>query len=267
MRKVNAIPDISAELLLNYLYPESGARWIAQNEGTFYRNYNCDVLAVDDEKMEVETSRDSFISLLPQGLLTLDSDLKGEDSAERFKKLKRRLRLLHEAFKPIDTFRFRDSLYIESQADSLLQSKLPYILSTYFGVDLSQIENSFVRETALLLPYVSHRRGDFSFLANLLRVLFKCDVNMTKGRYSHTDTTRHWLPMIRYELLIPGLSAEEYRQKTDALEPLREFLSEWFVPIEVWCEIVIREHGVQQQTNTRLTLGYNTELEEIMNKE
>lgn len=78
MRKANPIPDISAEMLLNYLYPEAGTRWIAQNEGTFYRNYNSDVLSVDDEKMEVQTSRDSFMSLLPQGLLTLSTDLKGE---------------------------------------------------------------------------------------------------------------------------------------------------------------------------------------------
>ena len=141
MRKANPIPDISAEMLLNYLYPEAGTRWIAQNEGTFYRNYSSDVLSVDDEKMEVQTSRDSFISLLPQGLLTLSTDLKGEGAAERFKQMERRLRLLHEAFKPIDTFRFRDSLYLESQADSLLQNKLPYILKTYFGVDLAEIEN------------------------------------------------------------------------------------------------------------------------------
>ena len=263
---MNNIPEISAELLLNYLYPEAGTRWITQNEGTFYRNYNEDVLAVDDERMVVETSRDSFVGLLPQGLLTLDTDLKGEDAAERFKEMQRRMRLLREAFKPVDTFRFRDSLYMEKEADSLLQGKLEYIVSTYFGVDLNGIGNPYVREAALMLPYVSHRRGDFGFLACLLRVLFRCDVKMTKGRYSHTDTTRAWLPMIRYELEIPGLEAEEYRGMTEALAPLREFLCEWFVPVEVWCEIAIREHGVHQQTNTRLTLGYNTELEEGRSK-
>ena len=257
---MNDIPGISAEMLLNYLYPEAGGKWIAKNEGTFYRNYNSDVLALDDERMEVETSRDSFVSLLPQGLLTLDTDLKGEDAAERFKLMERRLRLLREAFKPIDTFRLRDSMYMESQVNGLLQNKLPYILNTFFDIDLRQIENPYVREAALLLPYVSRRRGDFGFLTGLLRVLVKCDVKMTTGRYSHTDSTRQWLPMVRFELLIPGLSAEEYRQKTEALEPLRMFLSEWFIPMEVWCEIVIREHSVPQQTNTRLTLGYNTEV-------
>ena len=258
MKSINAIPDISAEMLLNYLYPEEGSRWIAQNEGTFYRNYNQDVLAVDDEKMEVQTSRDSFISLLPQGLLTQESDFRGKDVAEEFKKMQLRLRLLRETFKPLDTFKFRDSIFIERQVDSLLQSKLPYILSTYFGIDLSQIENPYVREAAIILPYVSRRRGDFSFVASLLQVLFKCKVSMSKDRYSHTDTSRRWLPKVRYDLLIPGLSPEEYRERDSELEPLREFLCEWFIPFEVWCEIRIK--GIPRQAGTRPTLDYNTEV-------
>ena len=31
MRKKNNIPEISAEVLLNYLYPEMGNKWIVQN--------------------------------------------------------------------------------------------------------------------------------------------------------------------------------------------------------------------------------------------
>lgn len=260
MKIVNELPEIRAELLLNYLYPEADSRWIAQNEGSFYRNYNSDLLAINDERMEAQTARDSFIKLLPQGVLTMDEDMKGEDVAEKFKQTELRLRLLRETFKPIDTFRFRDSLFIERQVDSLLQAKLPYILNTYFGVDLEQIENPYVCEAAMLLPYVSRRRGDFGFITNLLRALFKCEVLMTSGRYSDTDDTQQWLPMVRYELIISGLSPEEYRDKNKAVEPLREFISEWFMPFEVCCQIVIKEHNVPQQTNTRLILGYNTEI-------
>ena len=260
MRRVNNIPEIRAEVLLNYLYPEVGDQWTVQNEGTFYRNYNSDLLTIDDEGLKAETARDSFIKLLPQGLITSDTDLKGEDSAEKFKQLQIKLRLLRETFKPIDTFRFRDSIFIEKQVDSLLQNKISYILNAYFGIDLDQIENRYVREAAILLPYVSKRRGDFGFVADILKVLFKCEVNMTTGRYSHTDSTRQWLPMVRYELLIPSLSKDEYQEKDAELKPLKDFLQEWFIPVEVWCQIDIKEHDVQQQTNTRLILGYNTEL-------
>lgn len=260
MRKVNNIPEIRAELLLNYFYPEAVNQWTAQNEGSFFRNYNSDLFAFDDETMLVETARDGFVKLLPQGLITQEHDLRGENLSEKFKKLEQKLKLLRETFKPIDTFRFRDSVYIEHQADSLLQNKLTYILSNYFGVDLDKIENPYVREAAILLPYVSRRRGDFGFIANLLHTLIKCKVNMTIGRYSDSDTTKCWLPMVRYELVIPGLTPEEYREKDNDIEPLREFLCEWLIPVEVWCRIVIKEFDVPQQTNTRLTLGYNTEV-------
>lgn len=260
MRIVNDLPEIRAELLLNYLYPEAGSKWIAQNEGSFYRNYNSDLLAFNDERMEVQTARDSFIKLLPQGVLTLDDDMKGEDKAEKFKQIELRLRLLRETFKPIDTFRFRDSLFIEHQVDRLLQDKVSYILKTYFGIDIEQIESPYVREAAMLLPYISRYRGDFGVIANLLQTLFKCEVLTIIGRYSHTDDTCQWLPMVKYELMIPGLGSEEYREMEKGIEPLRDFVSEWFIPFEVWCQIVIKEHNVSQQVDTRLTLGYNTEL-------
>ena len=256
----NNIPEIRAELLLNYLYPEMYNQWTSQNEGSFFRNYNRDLLAIDEEKMVAQTARDSFIKLFPQGLLTQETDLKGEDAAEKFKQLELRLRFLRETFKPIDTFRFRESLYVEHQMSSLLQGKLSYILNTYFGVDLDKIENPYVREAAILLPYVNRRRGDFGFIANLLRTLVKCEVNMTTGRYSHSDTTRSWLPMVRYDLVIPGLTPEQYQEKDKEIQPLRDFLCEWMIPFEVWCEIVIKEYDVPQQTDTRLTLGYNTEV-------
>jgi hypothetical protein len=66
--------------------------------------------------------------------------------------------------------------------------------------------------------------------------------------------------MIRYELDIPGLTPEEFRKMDKEIEPLREFLYEWLIPVEVWCQIVIKEHNVPQQANMRLTLGYNTEV-------
>lgn len=260
MRKLNNIPEIRAELLLNYLYPEMVKRWTVQNEGTFFRNYNSDLLSFDEEKIEAQTARDSFIKLLPQGLITEDTDLKGENIQEKFKQLQLRLRLLRETFKPIDSFNFRYFVYTEQMVDSLLRNKISYVLNTYFGINIDEIENSYVRDAAVLLPYVSKWRGDFGFVSDLLKVLFKCDVRMTIGRYSHSDTTQRWLPMVRYELIIPGLSPEAFREKNAELKPLQDFICEWFIPLEVWCQIDIREYHVQQQTNTRLTLGYNTEL-------
>ena len=45
-------------MLVNYLYPELVNRWTVQNEGTFYRNYNRDVLDWNADTAEIQLSRD-----------------------------------------------------------------------------------------------------------------------------------------------------------------------------------------------------------------
>ena len=260
MREKNKISQIKAEMLLNYLYPEGDRDWIARDEGAFYRNYNYDLLSFDNDTKEVTMARDGFLEMLPQGVLTLGDNMNGDDSAEKFKKVQRRLKLLREAFLPLDTFHFRQEVTHERIVSELLQGKLSHILHTYFYIDIDKIDSPLVREMAVLLPYVSSKRGDFGFIGCILGALMHCHVEVITGRYSKTDTTRSWTPRVRFELQISGLSPEEYREKTKALEPLREFICEWFIPVEVKCEIVIKEHKSEQQTNTRLTLGYNTEL-------
>lgn len=247
-------------MLLNYLYPKGEKEWIARGEGSFYRNYNYDLLSIDDETKEVVMARDGFLNLLPQGVLTLGDDMSGEDSAEKYKQVQRRLRMLKEAFLPLDTFYFRQEMTLERITSELLQDKLTYILRNYFDVDIDKVESPLVREAAVLLPYVSRRRGDFGFIGSIIGALMHCQVNVITGRYSQTDTSRNWIPRVRFELIIPELSPDDYREKNESLEPLRQFISEWFIPVEVRCEILIKEHKWQQQTNTRLTLGYNTEL-------
>ena len=247
-------------MLLNYLYPEMDRKWIAHGEGSFYRNYNNDLLDFDDETMEAWVARDTFLNLLPQGVINNDNDLRGEDAAEKFKKIQRRVRLLNEAFLPIDTTAFRQRLYVERQVSELLQNKLSYVLNEYFGINLDEVESPLVKEAALMLPYVSRKRGDFGLVGALLGALLHCKVQIMTGRYSQTDTTLRWLPRVRYELLIPGLSPEEFRTLNTEVQPLRDFICEWFIPFEVKCDILIKEHHSDQQVNTRLTLGYNMEL-------
>ena len=258
---VNAqIPEIGAEMLLNYLYPELEERWIAHHDGTFYRNYNQDVLSLDPEEAQVWLSRDSFLRLLPQGLLSSEDELKKGNALEKHEALEARRKLLAEAFLPFDTFSFRRRLKAERNVSELLDDKLEYLLKTYFGFDLAAEENPYVRELAVLLPCIRERRGDYGLIRRLLAALFHCEVTMSERRWSGTDSTRQWLPVLCYELLIPGLSAEEYQALYRDLQPLTDFLGEWFIPMEVKLEIVIRQHGAAPQVDVALMLDYNTEL-------
>ena len=96
MRIDNNLYQIRAEVLLNYLYPELESDWFALCKGTFYRNYNQDILWLDLDEKKVLLARDGFLRLLPEGLLTKDDDLMGEDVAEKFKQMEWRKELLNE---------------------------------------------------------------------------------------------------------------------------------------------------------------------------
>ena len=99
--------DISAEFLLNYLYPDRTDSWQVDCAGTFYRNYSPDLLSVDEEGSTVRLARDSFLRLLPQGVIAPDNALKGKDFKQKYERLKKKEELLRELFKPVDTLAFR----------------------------------------------------------------------------------------------------------------------------------------------------------------
>lgn len=254
------IPEISAEMLLHFLYPELEEKWIVHHEGTFYRNYNRDVLSVEPEEAQVWVSRDSLLRLLPQGLLSPEGELRTSDPDERHDEIQQRLKVLSEAFLPFDSFAFRRRLKAERSIADLLGGKLDYILKHYFGFDFSAEQNPYVRQFAVLLPGIRRWRGDLDLLRSLLSHIFHCEVHLVERRYSETDSTKAWLPEVRYELLIPGLTPEEYRALQADILPLKDFLAEWFIPLDVRLEIAVKHHHADACLNGQLTLDYNTEL-------
>lgn len=241
---INNLSEISAELLLGYLYPELTGKWMSRHVGTFYRNYNSDVMAVYPDEPTVILSRDGFLKLLPQGMLDGDDKLQ--------------MQVLRDAFLPIDAFWFNTKLQIELQVSQLLRDKLTYVLREFFHYDLEAEPSPLVRKAAVILPYVRSRRGDFAFVSELLATLMHCEVQMRVGRYSDTDTTVCRLPMLTYELIIPELTQSGYERRSAELEPLSRFIREWLIPAEVKCMISIRWHDAPTDTPTGHLLDYNT---------
>ena len=131
----NDISQISAEMLLNYLFPELREKWTARYAGTFYRNYNNDHLSVYEDTAEVVLARDGFLKLLPEALLSDENELRGDNFAEKYHKLERRKKLFSEAFLPFDTFAFKQKLRIEQQTSELLQAKLTYTDALPGGIE------------------------------------------------------------------------------------------------------------------------------------
>ncbi|MBO4249764.1 MAG: hypothetical protein J5884_00755 [Paludibacteraceae bacterium] len=242
--KVN-ISEISAELLLGYLYPELTGQWMPRHAGTFYRNYNSDVMAVYENEPTVVLSRDGFLQLLPQGLLAGKSN--------------EQMKVLKDAFLPIDAFWFNSKLQVELQVSQLLTAKLNYVLKQYFLFDLEAETDPYIRRAAMILPFVRSKRGDFAFIRGLVSTLAGCPVEMYVGQFSDVDTTVCAIPEVRYELFIPNLTAEEVNQKLQDLQPLFDFIREWLIPAEIECEFEMKDARPHTVDNT-LILNYNTRL-------
>lgn len=253
--------EISAEMLLGYLYPELEDKWVARHEGTFYRNYNDDALSVDPERAEIILARDGFLKLLPEGLINTEDELKGKETKARYEAMQKRLHLLNEAFLPLDSMNFRKKLKIERKVSELLDDKFDFVLRYFFGIEVTEDTDSLVREAVYQLPSVSRRRGDMPFVRELLRSLTGYPVVMTRGRYSGTDNTKAWLPLVRYDILIPDLDSDGYRQKVEEFRPLFNFLLEWFVPVDVMCKFGIRQKAGSFGTDKGIILDYNVEIE------
>lgn len=252
--------EISAELLLNQLYPELKDKWIIKNKGTFYRNYSSDVLSIDEGTKEIRLSRDGFLKYLPQGLLTTDEELKKGELTDKHEAMQQRLGLLREAFVPIDTNLFRRRLYIESEITELLNSQIDYLLKTYLNYDRSQEKNPYIKIISVILPYISKLRGNTLFVKDLLGSVLGCEVEMSMGRYSEKDNTRYWLPWVKYELLIANLSVQEYKEQSQQIKELEAFINYWFIPFDTHCSLSIKHHGQPFKRESNLILDYNTEL-------
>lgn len=254
------LAEVNAEMLLDYLYPECNKQWIVQNMGVFYRNYNPDILDVDTNNHLVKLSRDSFLKLLPQRLIVLENELKGNNIKERFEEIQKRIRLLEDTFRPFDTFWFRRKLAAERQVSELLNHKLEFVLKYFFDFDLLGETNQYIKETAVLLPYINRLKGNMNFVRQLLASVVNCQVTLLKRTQVKDDYSACQFPSLVFQLLIPDLSAEAFDLKEQELNPYFQFVKEWFVPYDIHCEMKIKSDVCSHSLNNKLILDYNSVL-------
>ncbi len=263
MKSINKnLSEINAEMLLHYLFPEMDDKWMVEHVGTFYRNYNLDLIGYDEETGDVMVARDSFTKLLPSGMLFSDNSLKGKGKQSKIDKLVNQQRLLADFFQPIDNITFKRRMKTEQVVAELLKDRMTYLLTTFFNYDITQETNEYIKQIAPMLPLVRNIRGDYLTIRNILAALFECEVTCTIGRYSDTDQTRSWLPKVTYEMLIEGLDPESFEKMTNDVEELRQFMQEWFFPFDVVCFFNIKWHHQGMNDSKHWLLDYNTELKQ-----
>lgn len=256
------VAEISAEMLLEYLYPGMENQWKVTNCGGFYRNYQPDVKSLDPASGEISLSRNGYLHLLPPTFISpRDEIVSGKNRKEQYERLKKRKQILSEAFKPLDIFAFRERLEIEKKTSELLEMKLNFILKTFFGVDYQAIESPLVRKAAVILPYISLYRGNMRLIKDMIASILDCPVQVDLShRYSERESFLAWMPEVRFIVCIPGLDPRTYREKTAELAPFTEFLREWFMPYDVHTEILVREGRDRSQTDGGTMLDYNGKL-------
>lgn len=236
----NNLAEIKAEMLLNYLFPEKTEVWIARHRSAFYRGYNQDILSLDEENDKLELARNGYLKLLPREMMAPGEEARNGKS---FEEIGRRIELVEEAFLPLDAFAFRNSLKIEKQVAELLEERFEYLLRTYFDIDIDKITNPMLRRAVTLLPSVSKHRGNLDYIRGMLKVIVGCEVMMSTGKYSEGDSSKAWVPMVRYDLMIDGLTKTKYAKKLKEITPLVDFIREWYMPVEVEMIVKIKGRG------------------------
>ncbi|MDO4949215.1 MAG: hypothetical protein Q4E55_03470 [Bacteroidales bacterium] len=253
--------EISAELLLNYLYPELEDKWLAYQKGSFSRNYAPDVLSINPKEAIVSLSRNGFLHYLPPLFLGSEDELKASDRFGRKRKgdfkqlaqqLHERIRTLSETFLPIDSFMFRQKLKREHIVADLLARKLEFVLKTSYKFDLEAETDEYVRKVAVLLPYVAKLRGNLSFVKSLLSVVTGYPVRMRLSAYNECDNTRFWMQKVHYDICVDGLTATAYADLTKRWERMLAFVHSRFIPFDC-----LFEAGAKGKSEEGKIMNYN----------
>ena len=250
----------SAQMLLGLLYPELSDKWIVRMKGGFYRNYNEDAMEVDPDGKTVVLSRGSMLDLLPSGIFSYEGEIRASDAKARDEEIHKRIDTVREAFVPLDSVIFHNSVRADIAAREAMESGTAFLLKTYFGFDIEAEENPYIRRVAPMLLNVKALRGDISFIRLMLSILTGCRVLCRKGWYSGVGTDRCRVPAVWFDIVREGLSAEEYAAEAGLIEELADFIREWFVPFDVHCEIALKDARSGNEAGERRLLNYNAHI-------
>ncbi|MFR9650578.1 MAG: hypothetical protein SNG35_00945 [Rikenellaceae bacterium] len=250
--------NIRAEVLLNYLYPELGEEWIVENLGLFYRNYQEDLISLDEKSHQLSLARSSYLKLLPSGMISNERS-NGSDAEQRENE-RRSIRQLTEIFKPVDSFYFRRSIGNESFLAMMYEQRVEYLLKHIYRYDLKSERSKYVRDMAPLLLLRDRIKGDMGLIRDLLSMLLDLEVKMDIDSYHDNDWSEIVIARVVYTITVEDLSKDRYRLTREELDPLCEFILEWFVPLDMVVVFKIHDTHLDSMIKGDGLLGYNLKL-------
>lgn len=248
------IGDVRAETWLSCNFPEID-EWFVEHESYFSRNYNNDLRSCYPIRSSISTSRNGIYDVLPESLFFATNELMGKSDysfVNELEKMYEEKRLIKAFFKPFDSLLFNKSLELEKTVNAIYESQCETLLSNFFGLDLENETNPYVRRLLPLVLYVSQIRLDFRLLSAIVANVIGCKVD-----FRMEDGFR-----IRFEIHKPGLDSQGYLRFSEELRPFFEFIKEWFVPVENDCYYKVKDYSkVFAVSETEpMVLDYDTHL-------
>lgn len=245
--------EIKAETWLSVHHP-SQKEWIARKQGVFIRNYSNDLHSCIVEEDTVELSRDGLYETLPHGVFFTGRELNVEKKSDFQwvdKVMHQRVKRIKTTFLPFDSSYFNHSLALENELNESLSDKTEIMLRDFFGLDLSNERNPYIRTIAPMIAQAARIRGDFRFLCKVISCIlgFKTDVKVTRKK-------------VRFIVNRPNLDKATLLQYLDELKPFFLFVEEWFIPFELQCEFKVRDYTRDDHFTgpNKLMLDYNATL-------
>jgi len=251
------IEEIKAETLISQTdIEEENINVVMQ--GIFSRNYSEDLISITNEKDNtvIELSRDGIFHLLPEGLFFNENQLKKAnrpdfDFEKELKELENQKEAILLFFKPFDTKYFKLSLEMEKKLNAVVERGNRIFLDAFWDEPEIETKNEYISKIILLLPFVSHLRGNMALLIDILKNIFsvkKIEIEK-KGAFYH-----------RFIIHKEGLSKEEYQSMDKSLIDFFHFFRHWFLPVEMEYDYRIKDYKEPFILGSTLLLDYNTHL-------
>ena len=251
------VENMRAEPFLAALL-ESCLDVVVEPTGVFTRNYDEDLIAIDDDsrKKTVRLSRDSLFHILPQGLFFKENilkDLSKQNASEKFKHEAERIlkekRKILSFFQPFDTAYFRLCFDFEKKMNETSENRLQILFNKLFDVFQLDSDNALIRKIIPLLPVASEIRGNRYAMREVLQGVFFP---------SHVEIYMQKKSKLTANVTVEKLTATQFRSLIKEAEAFSRFFYEWFIPVEMDFDLKIKDKNERFVLGKTMILDYNT---------
>ena len=159
---------------------------------------------------------------------------------------------IKDYFMPFDSFFFNQSCHYHAMAAQLIDDEAKWLLKLLFDYDIDAEENPYVKQMAPLLLHVTEIRADLDLIAQILAEILDCKIDY---QVNHQDE-------VLFVVHKRDLSSAEYYAFVKELKPLFDFVTFWFISMEMDCLYKVKDYHQPfiLSTERPLVLDYNTHI-------